>query len=197
MTEPDPIPTFSCRRPAYQLAFWCLAFLAGSQADAVALPPAAMHVPPAAASFVLAANEPQALALFPSDLVDMVSKARDARVVLFGPADEFAPARSVASAKMTDAGALSPESLSKLRQQMFSPESYQPEGLNVAPRFRPSYGFRFSGDAGEAWWLIAEYPRLAVVMLVAKGTDWRRSPSLVLRPTAGPAFKSLSKQGRR
>jgi hypothetical protein len=197
MTELDAIPNFSCRRPAHQFAFWCLAFIAGCQADAAALPAAATHVPPAAASFLVAANESQVLDLFPSDLVDMVLEAKDARVVFFAPADEFAPTHSVASAKMTDAGALSQERLSRLRQQMFSSESYQPEGLNVARRFRPSYGFRFSGDAGEAWWLIAEYPRLAVVMLVAKDTDWRRSPSLVLRPTAGPAFKFLSKQGRR
>jgi hypothetical protein len=153
--------------------------------------------PTAEPTTISVAKEMRGLAIFPSDLSDVVRDATDAKIFEFDPADEFTPPRSVAAATISDAGLLPRQSLEKLRRLVLSPDSYQLSPLGVAHRFVPNYAFRFSSNGREAWWLLADDGRLAVGMLVAKDTVWRRSPSLVIRDAARRAFQVLRTRGQR
>jgi len=183
--------TFLC-----QLALCCATGLS-PRADAAGIfsRPAAVTRTQAELAVLPTANDPQAFFPFPPELLNAVKEATEANILLFAAADEFAPVRSVATAKPSPAGKLPKPALEKLRGQLLSPSSYQPATLGVACRFAPNYGFRFVGETSEAWWLVSE--RCKTGMLLGKDSDWRRSPALIIKPAALGVFKSIRGQGVR
>ncbi|HZP78534.1 MAG TPA: hypothetical protein VFB45_20485 [Pseudolabrys sp.] len=176
--------------PFSRMTLLCVAGLACSAADAEAWPlkPNVVHPLPVITRLAM---DTSALAPFPSELAELVRDATEARTFAIARSSPSSPAHSIATATISDFGALSAPSLDKLRKLLLSPESYQPAGLAVARRFVPTYGFRFSNNGREAWWLIADDGRLAAGMLVTKDTEWSRSPTLVIREPARRAFQAL------
>jgi len=142
----------------------------------------------------LSVNDVPALSRFDAALVNLVRQATEARIFHFVKIAEFGSGQSVANTEFTSVGTLTGSSLEKLREQLFSPSSYQTGVPRGSCPFQPVLGFRFTHNDDEVWWLISESCKTetGIGMLTAKSTNWRESPTLVIRPDALKEFQRFN-----
>jgi tetratricopeptide (TPR) repeat protein len=120
-------------------------------------------------------------------LISVVQGAQTSRPFYFPETGALGPARSVQNVRTLAGDALSGTKLNRLRELMFSAESYvQVPGLQKSCPFEPSIGFQFATDGGEAWWLVSDYCETG--MLVAKSDDWRRTSPVNIKHEAVRVF---------